>query len=236
MVDPLPTNYADGQTVLASHVNAIGEVVNELRRDVNGFLPSGEVVLQSSDAGPLSERPDPVGLLDGTLYTATDELVTYVVHADDWVKISTEAGKILASANPTTAAALATTNGATYYRVPELTTASFVMPSNTCTVSLSPLKVTNVSVAGTLLQIRYTTDAWVTSKILWGVTELNFVSNTSVFPAITCRLAEVGTLTAPTPGASVQVAVFLNHPSDTSITPGILHAFSLVCLLEVRAG
>jgi hypothetical protein len=110
------------------------------------------------------------------------------------------------------------------------------MPTNTCTVTLSPLKVSSVTVAGTLLQLRYTTDAWATSKVIWGVTELAFASNTSIFPAISCRLAEVGTLTAPAAGSSVQVAAFLNHPTDTSITPAILHAFSLVCLLEVRAG
>jgi hypothetical protein len=238
MADPLPTNYADGQTVRASHVNAIGQVVNGLARDVSGFLPTGEVIIQSASSGLLSQRPDAVSLQSGSIYTATDELVVYVAHDGDWIKVApTDSGRILASANPTSAATLSMPTPGTFYRVPELTTASFTMPATTCTVSMGKLAVANVSVAGLSMQIRYTTDGWSTSKICASNSEASFASNTSVFDPVVCRLAETVTLTPPAAGAAVQVAAFLGHGSDTSVSPFISHAlFSVVCLLEVRAG
>jgi hypothetical protein len=286
----LPTDYEDGETIFASHLNGTNDAVNDLTDRVDALPLSGEPLLisgtvsneaglpPSADLGEvlvdeetgdgfqwnglgwtnfgqfrgpqgpvaayrglLSARPAAGAVAVNTIYFVTDENGGTLTQTNgtSWVQVAPSindatAGKVLASADPVSAAALATTVGSTYYRIPELTTGSFMMPSVTCTASFTPLRFTSVTVAGTAVQLRFTTDAWSTSKIMGGWTEASFASNTSVFPGASATLRELGG-SAPSAGATVQVALFAAHPSDTSISPAILHLFNLTCLLEVRA-
>lgn len=209
---------------------------------VSPGVPPTFVQSVCASSGLLTARPDATSVPGGYIYTATDTNggTVYVSTGSAWLEIasanSAVAGKIIASANPSSASTLAASFAGT--RVPELTTATFTMPDAPCTVTFGRIAFTNVSSAGLAVQVRWSSDGWSTSNSCGQWTEVIYDSgnSASIVFGSQCRLVTAGTGATPAVGASVQVGLFVAHPSDTSVSPAILGAFQVVCLLEVRAG
>lgn len=191
--------------------------------------------------GLLSARPSAASVGNGDAYFATDDNggTLYIEVSNAWVEVASvgdnAAGTILGRAAPTSSAAF-TIAASPGNRCTELTTTSFTMPSNACTVYVSPIAIASVSVAGTVWSVRYTTDAWATNKLVGAQAEIAFASNTSTFMGSVLPLRDGATGSAPSAGSTVSVAVFIGHPSDTSVQLNALAVFGQSALIEVRAG
>lgn len=191
--------------------------------------------------GLLSARPAASSVPNASCYFATDEDggTLYLEESDAWIRVGSavgaDTGKILSSVVASSGAAF-TISAAPGARCPELTTPSFTMPSNPCTVSISPTIFTGVASAGLSMTLRYTTDGWSTAKSMFFQNEDRFASNTSYFYPATCRLMDASSGTAPSAGSTVQVAAWIGHASDTSVQLSALGLINVVPLLEVRAG
>lgn len=177
--------------------------------------------------GLLADRPSAASLTPGARYFAEDDGADGTDHVVDtsyaWVQAAppvASVGGVLASANPAAIAAVAVNNNAV--RVPELTTASFVWPSSgTIVARLTDLVVTGAGsdTDRTIVQVRWTKNAWSTSTIVWAKTCVGGSAPFYLESAAggTVLLSPAG-VTPPNAGDTVQVGVFVSRVDTYNMT------------------
>jgi hypothetical protein len=216
--------------------------VLDLTRNAIMDLTSGKedvgVAAGRSLAGLLADRPSAAGLSDGARYFAADDSGgrLYVARSGAWAAAAPPVvgARTLAVANPSSIAAVSVAANAV--RVPELTTAAFVMPSSgTVLVLIPPLGITGAGadVDLTTVQVRWSTNDFSSSQIIYEQQAIGKSGAPFYIESVSggAALLTPGGVTPPSAGASVRVGMYLSRPDTFSMTVlkvGNIHPFLMV--------
>ena len=168
--------------------------------------------------GPLAERPAASAVEDGQSYGALDDRggTHWVPSSDTWHQIAPSrneiGGKLLAQIKPTTDSSVTCTSANTSYRIPDLTTPSFVMPTSMVMVFFGPVRLKRSTNAETVahLSMIQTTNAWSSNTNIGITTRAS--STDLLFGVVNVydwHLPPV--LVTASPGATVQVALAVQN-------------------------
>lgn len=180
-----------------------------------GAGPAGPA---AASQGLLAARPAATSVPSGFIYTATDDNggTAYVSNGTVWAKaapaVNAVGGKMLAQIAPTTVGSITCTTAGVDYRVTDLTTPSFVMPSTPVLVfyGLIRAKRSTNAVTTARIGVRWTTDAWASN--VEAMTPAIAAATDAVFGVINIydwHLA-TGIITAA-PGSTVEIAPFIQN-------------------------